>query len=415
MPPCAAHRRCLAVAALALQAVWAAVPEHMADRSLTVDGSPETLLQHESARPALQQTVPTAKAMLTSVCTARSPAHDFAALLLLPVLGLGVYSAVGFLERRQKASPQGKRPAKKLESDASRAVFVDAYKGHLLAAVITFHFAWDLQWAKLEQMNDNGDYTTEFSSFLAVALLGHLALVSVAPGSSIAGAIIYAAFVWFSVTRFKAVSQVYGVRLFCFCSGLVSALCYERPAFCERFFRRLGRIASGAAAMTVVSYAIRGHEGFITFGVLHMLFVCLLLHLPFLVLPRYVAALTAALLSAATVLDLLPEPEFSLVADHAMDWEPVLANLTFVLWGVAAHGLGVHKVDDVPNPLQVLSKRAPRWRNSASDGLPPFFVKLGQWSLPLFLCHQLVLFPVVQGLSKLCGHQHVSQHLRGSE
>jgi len=279
----------------------------------------------------------------------------------------------------------------KLESSGQRHVMLDVYKGFLLASLMIYHLAWDLQWFGLHRMENL--LASDWRCFMLVApfIVCQLVFVKLALCCPRLAVIFYSSITWLAVTHLKTPSRKVGIHLFCLCSGAVSALVRQRdedPLFWAMcYLRRLGRVALGAMLVSLVTFVIFGSSLVIRFGVLHMLCCALLIHLPLSVIasssPGGVHFIAAFAVLAFILAFMGIEPEKGLSGAKSLDYEPLLINLGFLLAGDA---------------LQQL-----RPQNFYMEGsVMRYFARIGQWTLPLFLMHQWVLLPVAALLRFAC-------------
>ncbi|CAJ1348958.1 unnamed protein product [Effrenium voratum] len=297
--------------------------------------------------------------------------HDLAAVVLILVVGRALPRLVAGLELLWGSE--------KTAMKATRVLAIDAYRGFLMSSVMIFHFAWDLKWFGLARMqNVVQPYWLAMLTFLVFFLTGHMLCWATGRYSPCVGAVLYTAGAWVSVTMCKTVCRQVGVHLFCMCAGAVTALRRSSGGFLAWQLRRALKVAAGAAAMSWATWALLGPDLMIRFGVLHMLASALLLQL---LLPPSWSAPLALVLLTLSALRLQPEPEMVLRGPKCLDYEPVFINLGFLLLGDALQ-------QHFPKVLEALEE------GKAEEGLFGFFTRVGQWSLPLFLGHQLLLLPL---------------------
>ncbi len=233
-----------------------------------------------------------------------------------------------------------------------RLPVIDVARGIALAAMIVYHFAWDLS----------------FLGFISTDVTRQPAWIAFA--RSIAGS-------------------------FLFLVGIGLVLADEAKQSWGSYLRRLGKIAAAAAAITLATY-IAMPDAFIFFGILHMIAVGSILALPFLRAPAW---LTIAI---ATIVMVLPrhvgwsafDPVWlawtGLYATPPVtnDFEPVLPWFGPVLLGVAAGRLMVDR----------------GWREGLSRIRAAGFIgrglaAMGRWSLVIYLIHQPILLAFLYPLA----------------
>jgi uncharacterized membrane protein len=227
---------------------------------------------------------------------------------------------------------------------AGRIAALDLLRGLAILAMIAYHLIWDLA----------------FFGLIGPATQRH-------PLLWLAGAVIAASFLAIS-----------GMAL-----SLLHATAGAARDFRERFLRRLA-IVGGAALLVTLGTILAMGDAFVRFGILHCIALSSLLALPFLAMPRWVAAV------AAIVLWVLPPltgwPAFGAdwlswtgLGDRVpptVDHVPVAPFGGFVLAGVAI--------------APWLAPRLAAWPSG-----PRAIGLLGRWSLPIYLIHQPILFAVL--------------------
>jgi len=226
---------------------------------------------------------------------------------------------------------------------AQRLAAVDAARGTAIAAMVVYHFAWDLS----------------FFGLIAVEVSTHPGWVAFARG--ITGAFL----------------MLVGV-------GLVLAARMGQPP--ARAVRRLALIAGAALLVSLGSWWFNP-AAFIFFGILHLIAVASVLALPFLRAPAWLIGLVVALLLAGP--HFLAHPVFngfawywlglSTATPPSPDLVPIFPWLAVVLAGVV---LG-----------RAIAAAGPRpwwgWAPAGWGGRA--LVWAGRWSLPIYLIHQPVL------------------------
>lgn len=244
---------------------------------------------------------------------------------------------------------------------SSRIPVVDVARGVALAAMIVYHFAWDL-------------------SFLG--------FVDTAVGSDPA---------WVAFARSIAGS-------FLFLVGIGLVLADDAGQSWNSFFRRLAKVGLAAAAITVATL-IAFPDAFIFFGILHMIAVGSILALPFLRAPVPLTVIAAALVLATpyfvgwTAFDplwlvwtgLYQTPPFT------YDFAPVFPWFGPVLLGVAC---GRVIVDT--RLRSVLATVPVRGRVSRA------LQTMGRWSLVVYLIHQPILLAILYPIAILRAPEPIS-------
>lgn len=242
------------------------------------------------------------------------------------------------------------------DSPSRRWIAVDAARGVAIAAMVVYHFGWDLSFLKLIPTDLIRDPAWRWfarciaGSFLVLAglglILGH--------------------------------GQVF------------------RP---RPFLTRLLKVAGAAALITVVTYFVFP-ESYIFFGILHCIALASVLALPFLRAPVWTLVAAAGICFAAPFI--AREPFW----DHAwLDWlglgaqEPFTNDYVpvFPWFGLVLAGMAAGRL-------------VPAFRRAASPPSPTQHGQLAQmlaWtgrrSLPIYLIHQVILFGALYGLVQITG------------
>lgn len=231
--------------------------------------------------------------------------------------------------------------------DAPRRVQgIDVVRGAALVAMIVYHFAWNL-------------------SFLGLS------------GADIRDS---AGWTWFA----RGIAATFLVL-----SGIGLVLAHRRGFDRAAFLRRLALIAGAALAVTGATFIVFP-QSFIFFGILHAIAAGSVLALPFLRLPAWLTAITAAGVIALPSLvrfDALAAPWLAWLGlgtreVFANDFVPVFPWFGMVLIGVA---LGKTWVTRAP---AFLASGAPATASAPARLL----AAAGRRSLVVYLVHQPVLF-----------------------
>jgi uncharacterized membrane protein len=230
-------------------------------------------------------------------------------------------------------------------STAPRLPGIDILRGIAVAAMILFHFTWDLSFFKLIDLNVSAHW---FWSNFARAIAGSFLLLS-------------------------------GI-------GLVLA---ERGGFDRsKFLKRLGLVA-GAALLVSAGTFVATPNAFVFFGILHCIALSSVLALPFLRFPAGVTLVAAALIfampwfAAHPLFDqpLLRWVGLGTVSPLTNDYVPPFPWFAFVLIGVV---IG-----------RMIAARPPQWLLEKPRSGWDIAAQAGQWSLPIYLIHQPILMLLV--------------------
>jgi uncharacterized membrane protein len=233
---------------------------------------------------------------------------------------------------------------------------IDVARGIAIAAMVVYHFAWDL-------------------SFLQLI-----------PGSIVGEP----AWNWFARSIAGSFLALVGIGL-----ALAHAGGFRRVAF----LRRLAKVGGAALAVTLVTF-LAFPESYIFFGILHCIAVGSVLALPFLRLPLWLVLVAAFLCLAAP--HVLNDPVFD---NPLLDWlglgsEDPLTNdyvPIFPWFGLVLIGVAIGRLLLRRGQAMTLA----RWR--ARDALAGALAWMGRKSLPIYLIHQPVLLAVLYGVLAVTG------------
>ncbi|MCB1501593.1 MAG: DUF1624 domain-containing protein [Bauldia sp.] len=240
-----------------------------------------------------------------------------------------------------------------------RLAAIDIAKGIAIIAMVAYHFSWDLSYRQL--------IAADVGSDLGWRLFAR----------GIAGAFVF----------LVGVNLVMAAR-----TGF-----HPRP-----YLRRLAILLAAALLVTGFTYYAFGAEGFVFFGILHLILVASVLALPFLWAPAWLALIAAVFFLAGAhfltspVFDGWPFYWLGLSPDPPVsyDFVPVFPWFGVALLGVAAGKLLV------ANPGLGL------WRWQPTGWPWKALMALGRWSLIIYLLHQVILFPLVGWIAPLVGPSH---------
>ncbi len=230
-------------------------------------------------------------------------------------------------------------------SPAPRLSLVDVARGGAIAAMLVYHFTWDLWFFELTTLD--AARQPAWRAFAHAIAASFLLLV-----------------------------------------GIGLELGHGRRLDLDRFLRRLAIVAGAAALITLATW-LALPEGFVFFGILHCIALSSVLALPLLRLPA-LAALVAAVAVFAVGL-LVSDPLFDrallvwlglgTVPPRTNDYVPIFPWFGFVLIGLGLARLGLAvKL----NAIAPDGGAAARW-----------LARAGRWSLPIYLIHQPIFFGVL--------------------
>ena len=238
-------------------------------------------------------------------------------------------------------------------SSRLRLPAIDAARGLAVAAMVVYHFAWDLSELR----------------FVATE-------VTAEPG-------------WRLFARAIAAS-------FLLLSGIGLALAHSGGIRWRAFLRRLATVA-GAALLITVATLFAFPQSYIFFGILHAIAVSSVLALPLTPAPAWVPAVLAILVAAAPlflsggVFDLPPLAFLGLASREPItnDWVPLFPWAAFVFAGVAIGKTRLLQRVGAPQVDATSAGRVLSWA--------------GRHSLVIYLLHQPILFGALYGLLQLTG------------
>jgi uncharacterized membrane protein len=233
---------------------------------------------------------------------------------------------------------------------------VDVARGLAIAAMILYHFSWDLSFLKLIGTN-----------ILEIP-----------------------AWRWFA----RAIAGS-----FLLLSGFGLALAHAQGFRRLAFLKRLMKVGGAALAVTFATF-FAFPESYIFFGILHCIAASSVLALPFLrVHPALTLASSIVFLAAPLVLTnpALDEPWLDWLGLGATnpvtnDYVPIFPWFGLVLIGVAAGRMLL--------PLRDATALG-QWR--AKDGLVRGLIWAGRKSLPIYLTHQIALLGALYGVLQIAG------------
>jgi uncharacterized membrane protein len=226
---------------------------------------------------------------------------------------------------------------------------IDVLRGIAVAAMIIFHFAWDLRFFGFIETNISQH---PFWANFARAIAGSFLILS-------------------------------GISLV-----LLTQVDFDR----DKFLRRLGIIGGAALLVTVVTFFAMP-QAFIFFGILHCIALSSVLALPFLRLPVVVTAGVAVLVFALPLgfahpffdMPWLQWTGLGTILPVTNDYVPVFPWFALALAGVVIGKL--------------IAASPPVWLQSKPEGALAFTAKAGRLSLPIYLLHQPVLMALIGAAS----------------
>jgi uncharacterized membrane protein len=242
------------------------------------------------------------------------------------------------------------------EKAALRWDMLDVARGFAIAAMIVYHFSWDLGFLGLIGTN-----------------------IVAEPGWQ-----------WFARSIAGSFLVLVGIGLtFAHGAGF-------RPL---PFLRRIAKVGGAALAITAVTYVIFP-ESYIFFGILHAIAVGSVLAVPFLWAPPPLTALASIACLAAPWLFTGPELDHPLLDWLGLGWFPPRTNdyvPVFPWFGLVLVGILLGKALSTRPELAGLA----RWR--ATDPLTRALAFAGRKSLPIYLLHQPIMLGLLFGVLQVTG------------
>jgi uncharacterized membrane protein len=233
---------------------------------------------------------------------------------------------------------------------APRIPLVDMVRGAAVLAMIAYHGAWDLSTLMLADLDVTGSRA------------------------------------WAIFARAIAAT-------FLFLAGLGLALAHGKGIRWRAYGKRLGVIAAAAAVITLGTM-IAFPASYIFVGILHNMVLSGLIAIPFLLLPRIVAAVAALVFLAMPGLvagGVFDQPWLAFlglgrIPPVTNDWVPIFPWTGYVLAGIGVA------------PLLV-----PLLPRSDGGGVGRGLAAIGRYSLLIYLLHQPLMFGVLAGVRQLTG------------
>eukprot|EP00929_Paragymnodinium_shiwhaense_P009205 TRINITY_DN113278_c0_g1_i1.p1 TRINITY_DN113278_c0_g1~~TRINITY_DN113278_c0_g1_i1.p1 ORF type:complete len:376 (+),score=39.94 TRINITY_DN113278_c0_g1_i1:89-1216(+) len=311
---------------------------------------------------------------------------------------------------------------------ASRSSVLDQIRGAAAGFALMFHIMRDMKMEGLVPPRQGHMFAQNKAAFLVYVVAVVTLWFVVAEKCPAVAGIVYIVGSWICITYWKKYSIFIGVGCFLTCVGMSSAMSHEpratklseetsgsedkadggslavlvrlalRRTVVLAPWTRLAKLGGAALAVTLVT-RLASAKRWIGFGVLHMIFVVSVAHLPFLEAPSLLVAFVAASCHLLVWLDVEPEPERLLGRPWASwDYQPVMPFLPFALWGIVLYRMGITRAQTAANPLSVLGIRLSAYTFRTEHLL----AGMGRWSLSIYLLHRPLLMPVVKLASWVC-------------
>jgi len=249
-----------------------------------------------------------------------------------------------------------------LHADAQRWDALDVARGVAIAAMIVYHFSWDLSFLQLIETN-----------ILQVP-----------------------AWRWFA----RAIAGS-----FLTLAGFGLVLAHARGFRARPFLRRLAKIGGAALAVTLATF-FAFPQSFIFFGILHCIAASSVLALPFLRLHPGATLAAAVFCLAAPQIFTSPSLDtpwldwLGLGSSDPVtnDYVPIFPWFGFVLIGVAAGRILLARQETMG---------LARWR--VQNPLARTLAWAGRKSLPIYLTHQIVLLGALYGVLQVVGPNRAAE------
>lgn len=239
---------------------------------------------------------------------------------------------------------------------------IDAARGTAIAAMIVYHFSWDLSYLRLIETN-----------------------IVVEPGWK-----------WFARSIAGSFLILVGIGL---------ALAHAKGFRGRPFLRRVVKIAAAALAITLATY-FAFPESYIFFGILHCIALSSVLALAFLRAPWLLTLAAAAFCLAAPWLFTSPELDAPWLdwlglgesEPSTNDYVPIFPWFALVLVGLLIGNALLHGGENAKLAV---------WRGEGP--LSRTLVWAGRWSLPIYLGHQPLLLAMLFGVLQITGPNSIAE------
>lgn len=239
-----------------------------------------------------------------------------------------------------------------ISTRAARIPALDVARGIAIAAMISYHFMWDLYFTGFWSINAATDPVLRlYAKGIAASFLGLV--------------------------------------------GISLVLAHGNGMQWRSFFKRLGMVVAAALVVTIGSY-LAFPESYIFFGILHCIALSSVLALPFIRAPLWVVIASIIIAFAmpwAFASSVFEAPwalwlGLGIIPPLSNDYVPIFPWFGFVLAGIALW----RSLPEAPADTQ-------RWQPDGSIGR--ILVFAGQHSLFIYLTHQIVLLGILIGLASL--------------
>ena len=262
----------------------------------------------------------------------------------------------------------------------TRYIAVDFARGLTVAFVVVFHFIWDMEYFGLLSFDtDESAHAWVVRSatlqFLSYCFVMYSCLHIVAHIAPIIAEALAFPVIFTCIALWKTTAQEYGVAMIMFILGMSLAI---RNASGVPGYNRVICLSAVACFISLASYVCAPGQ-FIYFGAIHCLTLNSLLGIGLLPFARYCGLFGSLILLYTTVFGRFP---LEVPVYPSLDFMPWFNNMAWVSFGIYAHHLGFHRIQS-----DVFGKT--------------IFPTLGRNSLRIYLCHQLILFPLVYGVKRL--------------
>ena len=279
-----------------------------------------------------------------------------------------------------------------------RYCFIDLARGLAISFVTFFHYVWNLRHNGI--LPDQPRIADPHELFIGILEFWVFYGVCFVLLSELFHKSVYLGYIGFSFVTTVCIlwhywpSQLSGVGIIMFCVGISSYVQNCEVIRWDKIFARIRKLFLVSLAITVTTLILLP-ETYVYFGAIHCITLVSILHLPFLKFPKYSILGSVFIFSYKGFIGTFPLE--ILVYRPTVDHMPWFENLGYLLVGLFAGYIGMHK--------------APHYTRCMWGRFTPgihledtVFPLLGRYSLPIFILHQVVLFPLVKLFS---GHSLV--------
>jgi uncharacterized membrane protein len=259
--------------------------------------------------------------------------------------------------------------------------FLDILRGLCISSVVLYHFMFDLKYFRLinsfpSSLGEDSTRLMEYMKLIGYCFLNFFILQKLLNSRSktrqLFGCSLFLASTWLSLLNWWHETQKLGVAMLMFIMGYSASLKHQKFIDYRWLMKRILKLSGLAGIISLVSYFVDSQK-YIYFGALHCIAFLSLVQIPFL----YIKDLTGILGLSILLSDFSVEfPKYQ----PTLDFMPWYKNLGFLLLGIYSQ-----------------HKNVKFTRINGFEG----FAWMGKNSLQIYLIHQVVLFPVLWGITSL--------------